>query len=81
VKRKPTEAQYRVFMWIQTYIGANGYPPTRKEIATGMGCSSGNAAEQHLRALQKKGWVVLKPGIARGIQIIESQTPEPDSET
>lgn len=45
-------------------------PPTRMEIAAHFGFRSSNAAEDHLRALEKKGHVFLKPNCARGIFLI-----------
>ena len=44
-------------------------PPTRAEIAARLGVSSANAAEEHLRALQRKGVIELIPGASRGIQL------------
>ena len=47
-------------------------PPTRAEIAAELGFKSANAAEEHLRALQRKGVLDLLPGAARGIQLKDS---------
>lgn len=47
-------------------------PPTRAEIAAELGFKSANAAEEHLRALQKKGVLELLPGASRGIQLKDS---------
>lgn len=47
-------------------------PPTRAEIARELGFKSANAAEEHLRALQKKGVLELVPGASRGIQLKDS---------
>lgn len=44
-------------------------PPTRAEIARALGFRSANAAEEHLRALQRKGVIDLRPGASRGIQL------------
>ena len=44
-------------------------PPTRAEIAQALGFKSANAAEEHLRALQRKGAIDLLPGASRGIQL------------
>jgi repressor LexA len=46
-------------------------PPTRAEIAGAFGFASPNAAEDHLRALAKKGAITLEPGSARGIRLVE----------
>ena len=46
-------------------------PPTRAEIARELGFRSANAAEEHLRALQRKGMLELLPGVSRGIQLTD----------
>jgi repressor LexA len=57
---------------IQEFILETGMPPTRAEIARELGFRSANAAEEHLRALQKKGVLDLVPGASRGIQLKDS---------
>src|SRR3954463_12164045 len=47
----------------------SGYPPTGAEIAPKMGFRSVNAAEQHLRALEKKGAIEISAGSSRGIRV------------
>ncbi len=44
-------------------------PPTRAEIAGALGFRSVNAAEEHLRALERKGAIELMPGTSRGIRL------------
>jgi repressor LexA len=57
---------------IQEFIVDSGMPPTRAEIAKELGFKSANAAEEHLRALQRKGVLELVPGASRGIQLKDS---------
>jgi repressor LexA len=57
---------------IQDFINETGMPPTRAEIARELGFKSANAAEEHLRALQRKGVLELVPGASRGIQLKDS---------
>jgi repressor LexA len=57
---------------IQEFISDTGMPPTRAEIARQLGFKSANAAEEHLRALQRKGVLELLPGASRGIQLKDS---------
>jgi repressor LexA len=57
---------------IQEFISDSGMPPTRAEIARELGFKSANAAEDHLRALQRKGVLDLIPGTSRGIQLKDS---------
>jgi repressor LexA len=57
---------------IQEFISDSGMPPTRAEIARELGFKSANSAEDHLRALQRKGVLDLIPGASRGIQLKDS---------
>jgi repressor LexA len=67
-----TPRQKQILKLIQQSIAENGMPPTRAEIATEFGFKSANAAEEHLRALQRKGVIDLIPGASRGIQLKDS---------
>ncbi|MFQ5547213.1 MAG: transcriptional repressor LexA [Woeseia sp.] len=67
-----TPRQSQILHMIQEFIGDFGMPPTRAEIARALGFASANAAEEHLRALQKKGVLELVPGASRGIQLKDS---------
>ena len=64
-----TVRQRQVLHVIQRSIAETGMPPTRAEIAQQLGFRSANAAEEHLRALQRKGCVQLLAGASRGIQL------------
>ena len=70
--RQLTPRQKEILELIQDFINEFGMPPTRAEIAKELGFKSANAAEEHLRALQKKGVLELKPGASRGIQLKDS---------
>ncbi len=67
-----TPRQSQILHMIQEFIADCGMPPTRAEIAKELGFKSANAAEEHLRALQKKGVLDLVPGASRGIQLKDS---------
>jgi repressor LexA len=67
-----TPRQAQVLEMIQNFIDESGMPPTRAEIARELGFKSANAAEEHLRALQRKGVLDLLPGASRGIQLKDS---------
>ena len=75
--RPLTARQKEVFELIKTTIDATGMPPTRAEIARQLGFRSANAAEEHLKALAKKGVIKMMPGMSRGIQIVEVAADEP----
>jgi len=64
-----TPRQTEVLTYIRDCILSSGMPPTRAEIADQLGVRSANAAEEHLRALQRKGVIELIPGASRGIQL------------
>ena len=68
---KLTARQQEVFDFIKEYLDDNGMPPTRAEIATKLGFKSPNAAEEHLKALARKGAIEMVPGASRGIRIPE----------
>ncbi len=64
-----TPRQYQVLELIRHAIETEGMPPTRAEIALALGFKSANAAEDHLRALERKGAIELMPGTSRGIRL------------
>jgi len=70
--RQLTPRQSQILEMVQDFIAETGMPPTRAEIARELGFKSANAAEEHLRALQKKGVLELVPGASRGIQLKDS---------
>jgi repressor LexA len=69
--RPLTARQQQVFDLIKENISETGMPPTRAEIATFFGFKSANAAEEHLKALAKKGYIEMLPGTSRGIRLAE----------
>ena len=66
-----TPRQAQILQLIRDAIEAVGYPPTRAEIARQLGFRSANAAEDHLRALERKGMITIEAGAARGIRLTE----------
>jgi repressor LexA len=71
-ERELTPRQAEILQLIRDAIEATGYPPTRAEIAMAFGFRSPNAAEDHLRALERKGCISIEPGAARGIRLAEA---------
>lgn len=65
-----TDQQAAVLSYIEDFIGNFQYPPTRAEIARAFGWKSANAAEEHLRAIERKGRIELVPGVARGLRVV-----------
>ncbi len=70
---KLTARQQEVLNFVQAAIDETGFPPTRAEIAKELGFRSPNAAEEHLKALARKGAVEIMPGASRGIRIIKPE--------
>jgi repressor LexA len=66
-----TNRQKQIFDLIKDTINDTGMPPTRAEIAGCFGFKSANAAEEHLKALAKKGYIEMLPGTSRGIRLAE----------
>jgi repressor LexA len=67
-----TTRQSEVLEMIRACISSQGRPPTRAEIARRLGFRSANAAEDHLRALARKGVIELLPGSSRGIRLVDA---------
>ena len=59
---KLTPRQTEILAFIKRCLEDNGYPPTRAEIAQELGFKSPNAAEEHLKALARKGAIEMTPG-------------------
>ncbi|MEC9482226.1 MAG: transcriptional repressor LexA [Halomonas sp.] len=74
--RPLTPRQQNVYDFIVKTMNELGYPPTRAEIARALGFRSPNAAEEHLRALSKKGVIRMIPGTSRGIRLPSQESEE-----
>ena len=68
-----TKQQSKVLSCVEVYLNKTGFPPTRAEICKELGFKSPNAAEMHLRALEKKEYITIQSGSSRGISIVKSQ--------
>src|SRR5690554_194457 len=78
--QKLTARQQQVLAFIREYMATNGYPPTRVDIARELGFRSPNAAEDHLKALARKGAIEMIPGASRGIRLpADNEAPDDDS--
>src|SRR4051812_5532586 len=63
--------QLEVLEFIRAFIREHHSPPTRGEIAEGLGLKNRQGIDQHLRALEMKGAIELISGISRGIRLRE----------
>src|SRR5258705_3945057 len=66
-----TPKQQKILNFVRKAIQKTGFPPTRIEISKAFRYSSPNAAEEHLRMLERKGAIELTPGASRGIRLTE----------
>jgi repressor LexA len=64
-----TARQKEILHLIREHTATSGFPPTRADICRAMGFKSPNAAEDHLRALERKGAIEMLPGASRGIRV------------
>ena len=71
-----TKRQQEILNLIKNHILDFGFPPTRADIAKTLGFKSPNAAEQHLRAIEKKGFIKILSGASRGIVLNDSDSDE-----
>ena len=68
--RELTGRQTEVLTWIKAYLREHGYPPTRAELANGIGLSDASSVTGHLNTLADHGWIELRPKIGRGIRVL-----------
>ena len=66
-----TARQRECLEFCRTFLDKHGFPPTRVEIAKGMGITSTNTATYHLKALERKGYVKLFRNLNRNIRIVK----------
>ncbi len=78
--RPLTPRQAEILQLLKDHQAESGMPPTRAEIALQLGFKSANAAEEHLKALAKKGFIEMLPGTSRGIRLIEEPEDEAANE-
>jgi len=70
VRKLLTLRQREILKFISQFIDKHKYPPTRSELCEHFGFQSPNAAEAHLRALQKKSVIGIERGVSRGITLL-----------
>ena len=75
-----TVRQQEILDFLKQWIAENNMPPTRAEMCGALGFRSPNAAEEHLRALERKGAIEMLPGASRGIRIMGDDDAANDEE-
>ena len=71
-----TERQHSVLQFIEAQIKKNGYPPTIREIGRHLGIKSTNGVNDHLNALQRKGFVKRQDHKSRTLAVVKRSTAE-----
>ena len=70
MKTPLTKRQRAILEFVVKFMEKKGYPPTRAEICEGFEFSSANSAECYLRAIARKGYIKMIPGISRGLVVL-----------
>ena len=73
--RDLTERQQQVLDWIRRYVRQHGVPPTRVELAHGLGLSEAASVSDHLKRLEKNGWIQVLPNKTRSIRLLDTDLP------
>jgi repressor LexA len=68
--------QQQILQRIADFIAQHSRPPTRADLARVMGLRNRQGIDQHLRALKRKGYLELEPGIARGLRLLRGESIE-----
>lgn len=76
-----TKRQLEVLVAIRTLTARLGYPPTLMELGHHVGIGSSNGVIEHLRALERKGWIRRDARLSRGIRIVSQKAPLDDSDS
>jgi repressor LexA len=65
--------QQQILQRIIEFMAQQGRPPTRADLARALGLRNRQGIDQHLRALERKGYLQLEPGIARGLRVLQGE--------
>ncbi|KYK74459.1 transcriptional repressor LexA, partial [Aggregatibacter actinomycetemcomitans] len=74
-----TARQQEVYDFLKYHLETTGMPPTRAEISKDLGFRSPNAAEEHLKALAKKGVIEIVSGTSRGIRLLQEDNTQEEA--
>ena len=73
--RDLTERQQQVLDWIKGYIRRHGVPPSRLELARGLGLSEASSVTDHLKRLERAGWIQVERNKSRSIRLLDTDLP------
>lgn len=71
----PTARQALVLNFVKGYLATRGFPPTIREIAEAIGIRSTNGVVDHLKALERKGFIERQDLASRGIRVLDLEGP------
>lgn len=81
MKKILTKRQQDILDFIESFMQQRGYPPTLREIGNEFGISSTNGVRVNLAALEKKNYIIRRPWLSRGIELVDApKVPQTDSE-
>jgi repressor LexA len=72
MKKILTKRQQDILDFIEDFLRRRGYPPTLREIGNQFGISSTNGVRVNLAALEKKQYIVRRPWLSRGIELVQA---------
>lgn len=72
--RKSLPTPTRILLFIAKFVRDNGYPPTMREMATGVWVSSTSTVRYHLKKLEEKGLIERQPRKARSVRLIAPES-------
>ena len=75
--RSLTDKQALILHSIIVYIQDNGFPPTLREIGERFNITSTNCVKDHLRAIQRKGYILVTDYQPRAIKVLRMTNGEP----
>ena len=70
-----TKRQREILNWIKRHVIEHGVPPTRTEIAHGVGLADASSVAAHLKRLEQGGWIKFRPNKARSIRVLDGELP------
>ena len=74
-----TKRQAQTLDFIKQSIEERGYPPTLREIGESMGIRSTNGVNDHLRALERKGYLSREDMKSRALRLVSRESEAPAS--
>ncbi|MDP6797937.1 MAG: transcriptional repressor LexA [Candidatus Krumholzibacteria bacterium] len=78
-KKALTDRQSVILDFLRDFLEENGYPPTLREIGGQFGIRSPRGVQDHLEALERKGYIRRERDKSRGIELLDFRPSSADS--